>query len=123
MRYNNLLTLLVLLSPVFGFSRSTFGQHSPVVSSSSIQALQLPDVRIDSVTQHDGSTENGNSRAAHLDVLGTIGGSIRFQLLLPDEWNGRFAMGGGGGLVGSISSGSVPGASAQVSWNTPNPLL
>jgi feruloyl esterase len=56
-----------------------------------------------------------------LDVKGVIGGSIRFELLLPDEWNGRFAMGGGGGLVGSIQNaarGSVNDRFATVGTDT-----
>jgi feruloyl esterase len=42
--------------------------------------------------------------AAHVEVKGTIGGHIRFELLLPDAWNERFVMGGGGGFVGSIQN-------------------
>jgi feruloyl esterase len=37
-------------------------------------------------------------------VKGVIGGHIRFELLLPDTWNGRFVMGGGGGFVGTIQN-------------------
>jgi feruloyl esterase len=40
----------------------------------------------------------------HLRVLGVIGGHVRFELLLPDAWNGRFVMGGGGGFVGTIQN-------------------
>jgi feruloyl esterase len=35
-------------------------------------------------------------------VAGVIGTETRFELLLPDDWNGKFAMGGGGGFAGSI---------------------
>jgi feruloyl esterase len=42
--------------------------------------------------------------AAHVQVQGIIGGHIRFELLLPDAWNGRFAMGGGGGFVGTVQN-------------------
>jgi feruloyl esterase len=31
-----------------------------------------------------------------------IGTEINFELLLPDRWNGKFVMGGGGGFVGTI---------------------
>ena len=37
-------------------------------------------------------------------VLGRISGEINFELLLPDESNGRFLMSGGGGFVGSIQN-------------------
>ncbi len=43
---------------------------------------------------------------AHCKVAGTIEGSIKFEVLLPekDAWNGRFFMGGGGGFVGSVQN-------------------
>jgi feruloyl esterase len=31
-----------------------------------------------------------------------IGTETNFELLLPDDWNGKFVMGGGGGFVGSV---------------------
>jgi len=40
----------------------------------------------------------------HVRVNGMIGGTIRFELLLPDTWNGRFVMGGGGGFVGTVQN-------------------
>ena len=39
---------------------------------------------------------------AYAEVKGVIGGHIRFELLLPEAWNGRFLMGGGGGFVGTV---------------------
>jgi len=56
---------------------------------------QLPDVTISSVTQE---TEG----VPHCKVAGVIGPEIHFELLLPEEWNGKFVMGGGGGFVGSV---------------------
>ena len=79
-----------------------------------LQSLKLPDVRIDSVTHVAGD-------AAHYDVDGTIGGTIKFELLLPDAWNERFAMGGGGGFVGSVQNGarnSVKSGFATVGTDT-----
>ena len=42
----------------------------------------------------------------HCQVKGVIDGEINFELHLPlvDAWNGRFAMGGGGGFVGSVQN-------------------
>jgi len=37
-----------------------------------------------------------------------IGDEIRFELLLPDDWNGRLLMGGGGGFAGSLSTQGKP---------------
>jgi feruloyl esterase len=45
-------------------------------------------------------------------VAGTIDGSIKFELLLPDQWNGKFMMGGGGGFVGSVRNQAQEGLSA-----------
>ena len=41
---------------------------------------------------------------AHCKLAGTIEKEIRFELLLPDTWNGKFVMGGGGGFVGSVQN-------------------
>ena len=41
---------------------------------------------------------------AHCRVTGVIETEINFELLLPDDWNGRFLMGGGGGFVGSVQN-------------------
>ena len=46
----------------------------------------------------------GAIRAAHCRVTGVIGTEIRFSLLLPDTWNGKFMMGGGGGFVGTLDN-------------------
>lgn len=55
----------------------------------------LPDVNIISATQEI-------SPAPHCKVAGVIGPEIHFELLLPEKWNGKFVMGGGGGYVGSV---------------------
>jgi feruloyl esterase len=47
---------------------------------------------------------SGAIRAAHCRVNGVIGGEIKFTLLLPDEWNRKFLMGGGGGFVGQVQN-------------------
>ena len=68
-------------------------QAEPVCKPESFP--QLPDVTITSVTQ-------GTELAPHCKVTGVIGTETNFELLLPDEWNGKFVMGGGGGFVGSV---------------------
>jgi hypothetical protein len=100
---------------------STWADSSPILTALEVEALKLPDVRIEAAVHHSGSESNGGLKVAHLDVKGVIGGSIRFALLLPDEWNSRFAMGGGGGLVGSIQNaarGSVNNGFATVGTDT-----
>jgi feruloyl esterase len=54
---------------------------------------------------------------AHCKIAGTIEKEIRFELLLPDQWNGRFVMGGGGGFVGSVQN------TAQTSMMYPGTAL
>ena len=96
-------SLLLVVVVVFVHSQIALSQ-TPVLSPDAVKALRLPDVHIDSAEHVSADEPPRNIDVAHVKVLGTIGGSIRFELLLPDEWNGRFAMGGGGGLVGSIQN-------------------
>ncbi|MEE9572079.1 MAG: tannase/feruloyl esterase family alpha/beta hydrolase [Candidatus Neomarinimicrobiota bacterium] len=60
-----------------------------------IKNLRLPDVTIN-------QTELIQEPTPHCKVLGTIGSEIDFELLLPNDWNSRFIMGGGSGFAGSI---------------------
>jgi tannase/feruloyl esterase len=45
-------------------------------------------------------------------VAGVIDGAIKFELLMPDAWNGKLIMGGGGGFVGSVQNQAQDGLSA-----------
>jgi len=66
-----------------------------------LMGLHLPDVRIlDSVSRPESKVATSDVHAAHCRVSGVIGTEIRFVVLMPDVWNGRFIMGGGGGYVG-----------------------
>src|SRR5207253_6444351 len=63
----------------------------------------------------------GGIRVAHCRVNGVIGSEIHFTLLLPDQWNRKFMMGGGGGFVGQIQNqagGSVNTGYATVGTDT-----
>ena len=40
----------------------------------------------------------------HCKVDGVIDSRINFELLLPEAWNGKFLMGGGGGFVGKVEN-------------------
>jgi hypothetical protein len=73
---------------------------------SQLAMLRLPDVRISEAIAVPVAT-TGAVRAAHCRVDGVIGTEIRFSLLLPDVWNKRFFMGGGGGFVGSIQNSAL----------------
>jgi hypothetical protein len=78
---------------------------APKLRAPEVSDLQLPDVTITTAEHLPKTVDKGQVTEAHLKVSGVIGGSIRFETLLPDDWNGRFAMGGGGGLVGSVQNG------------------
>lgn len=71
----------------------------------------LPDVRITSVTHETAPVPN-------CKVAGVIGTETNFELLLPDTWNGKFVMGGGGGFVGSIVNWSLIYGSLQAGYAT-----
>ena len=68
-------------------------------------SLELIDMRIDDAA----SVEATDDVPAHCRVAGVIETEIRFELLLPepDDWNGRFLMGGGGGFVGSVQNQAI----------------
>ena len=68
-----------------------------------LTSLTLPDIKIGEAVAVPAET-SGEIRAAHCRVTGVIGTEIRFSLLLPDTWNGKFMMGGGGGFVGMIDN-------------------
>ena len=71
----------------------------PTRACSDLEAYDAGDVRI---TLAEAMT--AGTQPSHCKVEGVIETEIRFELLLPDDWNGRFFMGGGGGFVGSIQN-------------------
>lgn len=73
------------------------------ISLEELRAVRLPDVQIESAAAITSDQKNPAAKA-YIQVKGVIGGTIRFELLLPDQWNQRFVMGGGGGFVGSIQN-------------------
>lgn len=74
-------------------------EHIPI---SELRQVQLPDVTLNAVRSVPSDLKTHT--VAHVSVDGTIGGNIRFELLLPEDWNGRFVMGGGGGFVGTVQN-------------------
>src|SRR5262249_55601453 len=65
--------------------------------------LKLPDVKVTEATAVPAAA-TGAIRVAHCKVNGVIGSEIHFTLLMPDDWNRKFMMGGGGGFVGQIQN-------------------
>ena len=80
--------------------------------SCSLESLPvLPDVRIISTTQEA-------APAPHCKVVGVIGTETNFELLLPDTWNGKFAMGGGGGFAGQVINTALAYGALQSGYAT-----
>lgn len=70
-----------------------------------LKNLRLPDVTIIEAKSFKHDTIEGQSIAVPFcRILGRISKEINFELLLPDQWNKRFLMSGGGGFVGSIQN-------------------
>ena len=80
-------------------------------SCAALTTLLLPDVKITEAVAVPAPV-TGNVRVAHCRVNGTIGREIRFSLLLPDEWNKKFVMGGGGGFVQGIDNQAITSVNA-----------
>ena len=85
------------------------GVEGPVPQCKIESLPELPDVRITSVTKE-------TQPVPHCKVAGVIGPEIHFELLLPEEWNGKFVMGGGGGFVGSVMNTSLMFGSLQAGY-------
>ena len=96
----HLLSASVIVCTLAGTSVASATDHA---ECSHLTMLKLPDVK---VTEAVGvpAAPTGGVRVAHCRVNGVIGSEIKFTLLLPDEWNKRFMMGGGGGFVGQIQN-------------------
>jgi hypothetical protein len=91
-------------SPVDGQS-ATAPSAPPHRECSAMATLRLPDVKItEAVAIEPNQTPAADVHAAHCRITGVIGREIRFTVLLPDAWNGKFMMGGGGGYVGAIQN-------------------
>ncbi len=96
-------------SRVLGLSIATALLSAPAVVAadrpqcSQLTTLKLPDVKVTEAVAVPAST-TGPITAAHCRVAGVIGTEIKFSLLLPDAWNRKFLMGGGGGFVGEVEN-------------------
>ncbi|HWX22186.1 MAG TPA: tannase/feruloyl esterase family alpha/beta hydrolase [Candidatus Binatia bacterium] len=94
-----LLGLLVLCGAVSGWAEATNR-----ISVEALRQVRLPDVALESVKAIVPGAQNRPKGAAYIEVKGIIGGHIHFELLLPEAWNERLVMGGGGGFVGTVQN-------------------
>jgi feruloyl esterase len=69
-------------------------------SCSELATLYLPDIHVLDASRVEAAEE----LPSHCRVHGVVGSAVQFELLLPDDWNGKFVMGGGGGFVGRIAN-------------------
>ena len=90
-------TILILIHSLLFGRMSDNPMQTPCLPCEELTNLELPDIAITQASLEE-------EPVAHCKVVGRIGSEINFELLLPQDWNGRFAMGGGGGFVGSIQN-------------------
>ena len=89
---------------------SVAAQDAHVVKSAAsdcaaLAATVIADVQITQASAVAASTQpTASIRVAHCRVRGVIGKETHFELLLPDDWNRRFFMGGAGGFVGAVEN-------------------
>jgi Tannase and feruloyl esterase len=83
---------------------SARAQSPDHLSLEALRRVRLPDVILESANSVAPEPKKDSQAAAYVDVKGVIGGTIHFELLLPEAWNGRFVMGGGGGFVGTVQN-------------------
>ena len=102
-------TLSIIIALSIGFQFQVSAQASNLkscISCAQLKNLRLPDVTILTADALPYDTIEGQIiTVPFCRVLGRISKEINFELLLPQQWNGRFLMSGGGGFVGSIQNG------------------
>lgn len=96
--------IFVIGTALIATSGRVYADPKPERPDGALKDLQLPDVKITSVTQGHTKSRDGTHEIAYYDVDGVISGTIKFELLLPEEWNKRFLMGGGGGFGGKVEN-------------------
>ena len=95
-------TLIALFTATTAGAQSASAAKTASRDCADLLSTSFPDARIMSA---DAVAPNPDTiPVPHCKVLGVIGTEIRFQVLLPDSWNGRFLMGGNGGFAGSLDN-------------------
>jgi feruloyl esterase len=116
----NLTEFVIVLILLFWNQGKAWPQNSgkdtlqPCIECKELLNLALPDLRIT-------EAELTGAKIKYCMVRGIIGSEIKFELRLPESWNLRFIMGGGGGFVGSVmnsASGRVNQGYATVGTDT-----
>lgn len=96
--YKSLTVTFFILCTISGYLQGQgHGTIDKCIPCEKLTGLRLPDVKITEAVK----VTTGSS---YCKVIGVIGKEIRFEVLLPDDWNGIYVMGGGGGFVGTIEN-------------------
>jgi hypothetical protein len=106
MNIRPIIIIFLMSAPIFSAAQA------PCTPCDKLKDLRLPDVTILSVEAKQSDTIRNPEPwipAAYLTkpfcrVVGRISAEINFELFLPQQWNGRFLMSGGGGFVGNIQN-------------------
>jgi hypothetical protein len=94
--------LLLVAAPVADDAPVT---KTAATDCAAVGSIRLPDVTITGAeAKAPAPADKGRVKVPHCKVTGVIGTEIRFDVLLPDTWNRRFAMGGAGGFVGRVEN-------------------
>ena len=96
-------TCIIAVSRSVGVDAQQGGSTAPPGPGNcgAVLQLKLPDVRI---TEALARENDRGITVPHCRVSGVVGREIKFTLLLPDNWNQRLVMGGGGGFVGGVDN-------------------
>lgn len=97
-----ILGLLLGFVPFILFSQ-TNTQSKPCLPCGQMKDLRLPEVTILKAESFLSDTTSGIT-VPFCRLTGRISKEINFELILPQQWNGRFLMSGGGGFVGSVEN-------------------
>lgn len=102
-----LASLAALTGPLPAHAASALNDHPvrAMADCAAVVRITLPNVRItaaNSVASNDSMRALG--RKAHCRVEATIDVETHIVALFPDEWNGRFLMGGAGGFAGAVEN-------------------
>jgi hypothetical protein len=99
------LMVLPLVVPFCLSAQGTTGGKN-CIPCEQLMNLRLPDVtRLEAKSMQSDSIEGQVIKVPFCRLLGKISKEIYFELLLPNSWNERFIMSGGGGFVGNIQNG------------------
>jgi feruloyl esterase len=103
---------IITMAGLFWTGTSAGGDPALTAKSCNADSMpELPGVRLLAVTHE-------SAPLSHCKIAGVIGTEKNFELLLPEIWNGKFVMGGGGGFVGSVMNTSLMFGSLQAGYAT-----